>query len=75
MTSRAIRLFGSKANQPDPGTPLLDVMGRLDRKYHGTPIGLTGTIAYPGSRVTDVAIGDNVYKILNTDLEKSKTSI
>jgi hypothetical protein len=72
MTSKAIKLFGPKSNQPDPGRPLLDAVDKMNPSWQGEVISLEAKIAYPGSRVTDIVIGNSIYKVLNTDLAKAK---
>jgi hypothetical protein len=70
MKSRAIELFGKKENQPEP--PLVDAVDKMNPKFQGKKILLEVTVGYPGSRISDIAIGDNIYKIQNSDLVKSR---
>lgn len=61
------KLFTKEQPKPE----VLDPVGKMPREMQGKGLDLVVTIAYPGSTVTDVAIGGSIYKILNSDLAKA----
>lgn len=54
-----------------PKLTILDPAGKMPKETQGRKIQVEITIGYPGSSVTDVAIGNSVYKLKNEDIEKA----